>query len=571
MPFRDDPTRLRRLVPAFVFVAVLAVRSLYFAALEASPLSEWHLWMETDEWGYVDWSAHLASGNWLDVPAWRSYFSWQEPYGPPAAWERLYQKNAYFAGPLYPYTLALIRVLGLPLLPTVRLLQLLLACAAAAAIAAAAQAVALRFLFEGKDPGGGAAGLANSSLSPALAGLVGGLFYGFYGPLVFQDGFAYRDGPVAHVSALLLALPLMGGAREGVRRGVSSKGISRAFFVGLLGGFASLLKQTMLPLAFVSVLSLSKKSPVGAKRRVAFAGVLGLTLPLAALAARNIAAGVPPLTFDTRQAIGLAWGNGRGADATTAPPPTMEAILDEARGSTSKTAWLVLKGYADAPLSLPALWGKKAVTFFLSYEVPDNSNWYFFRDRLPVLKALPVFPCLVGVGIVGLLAALARGVLRKEEGWLAAVAIATPLAACLLVQTTARYRVSVVPPLALGAGLLVFVTFEEWRARRRARVLMLLEAAVIVSVLSALLPSPIPEARHRFADTVVAATLTERFEGPEAGAAEIRRYLAEDREEPARAVGERAAALWLLGERSFTRVAPEGIAPPGRRYIARRR
>lgn len=567
-----------RLVPALVFVAVLAVRSLAFAALEASPLSEWHLWKETDEWGYVDWSAHLASGNWLDVPAWRSYFSWQEPYGPPAAWERLYQKNAYFAGPLYPYTLALIRVSGLPLLPTVRLLQLLLACAAAAAIAAASEAVTRRFFLEGKKGNAEARSAGSLSLEAAVAGVAAGLVYGLYGPLVFQDGFAYRDGPVAHVSALLLAWPLLTAGseekRERTAEGVSSKAGTGAgaFLLGLFGGLATLLKQTLLPLALVSLYSVSKKSPVGTKRRFALAlGALGLAIPLAALAARNIAAGVPPLTFDTRQAIGLAWGNGRGADASTAPPVTMKEILEKAGGSTGKTARLVIEGYADAPWELPLLIAKKAVTFFLSYEVPDNSNWYFFRDRLPVLKALPVFPCLVGVGIVGLFAALSRGVLRKEESWLVAVAMATPLAACLLVQTTARYRAGVVPPLALGIGLLAFLSFEEWRARQRAQVLLRLGMAVIVSLLSAFLPSPIPAPRHRFADTVVAATLTERFRGPEAGAAEIHRYLVEGREDPARAVGDRAVALWLQGDRSFTRVAPEGIAPPGRRFAAPRR
>ena len=570
MPFRGDPTRLHRLVPALVFVAVLAVRSLHFAALEASPLCEWHFWTETDEWGYVDWSAHLASGNWLDVPAWRSYFSWQESYGPPAAWDRLYQKNAYFAGPLYPYSLALIRVAGLPLLPTVRLLQLLLACFAAAALAAAAQAITERFLLKGREAEKETVGRAPALMGPAVAGVVAGLCYGLYGPLVFQDGFAYRDGPVAHVSALLLALPLLEGARGGERREDASKGGTGAFFLGLLGGLASLLKQTMLPLALVSVLLLSKKSPVGAKRRFAL-GALGLAIPLSALAARNIAAGVPPLTFDTRQAIGLAWGNGRGADASTAPPVSMKEILEKAGGSTTKTVRLVLEGYADAPWELPLLWAKKAATFFLAYEVPDNSSWYFFRDRIGILRLLPVFPCLVGAGLVGLIAALARGVLRKEEGWLVAAAIATPLAACLLVQTTARYRIGVVPPLALGVGLLVFSSFEEWRARRRARVLALSGAVVIVSLFSARLASPIPTARHRWADAIVAATLAEARSGPEAGAAEIRRYLEEGGDDPRRAAGEEATYAWLLGERSFTRIAPEGIAPPGRRYVAPRR
>ena len=567
VPFRGDPTRLLRLVPALVFVAVLAVRALAFAALEASPLSEWHLWMETDEWGYVDWSAHLASGNWLDVPAWRPYFSWQEPYGPPAAWERLYEKNAYFAGPLYPYTLALIRVTGLPLLPTVRLLQLLLACVAAAALAAATQAVAGRFLLKGREGKADEPGAGRSALGPAVAGTVSGLLYGIYGPLVFQDGFAYRDGPVAHVSALLLALPLLIGARGGERREESSKGVLKAFLAGLLGGLAALLKQTALPLALVSLFLCSKRSPVGARRRFAL-GALGLSIPLLALAARNIAVGVPPLTFDTRQAIGLAWGNGRGADASTAPPAAMKEILEKAGGSTTRTARLVLEGYADAPWELPWLWAKKAATFFLAFEVPDNSNWYFFRDRLPVLGALPVFLSLVGIGIVGLCAALARGVLRKEEGWLVAVAIGTPLAACLLVQTTGRYRVGVVPPLALGAGFFAVLVFEEWRARSRARVLGLSLAALFVTILSAYLPSPIQTPRHRWADAIVEATIAEASEGPEAGAAEIRRYLLEGDDDPRRAAGEQAARAWLLGERSFTRVAPEGIAPPGRRYVA---
>ena len=104
------------------------VRGAYLVSLSRTPLSLWHLWTETDEWGYVDWSAHLAAGNWRDVPAWRSYFSWQTGYGSPEVWEGWYQKNAYFSGPLYPYGLAVLRlVFGSPVWPA-RILQLLLAC-----------------------------------------------------------------------------------------------------------------------------------------------------------------------------------------------------------------------------------------------------------------------------------------------------------------------------------------------------------------------------------------------------------------------------------------------------------
>jgi len=553
-------------VPVLVFVVVAAVRSGYWATLEASPLSDWNLWMETDEWGFVDWSAHLASGNWLDIPAWRSYFFWQTPYGPPEAWERWYQKNAYFAGPLYPYGLALIRIGGLPLLPTVRLLQLLLACVAAAILAAAAQAVAGRFLLERKEGSGEAAGLSASFPGPALAGLVAGLLYGLYGPLVFHDGFAYRDGPVAHVSALLLAWPLLGRVGKSDRERESSNGGAEAFFLGLLGGLAMLLKQTTAPLAVASVYCLSRRSPVGAQRRVALFGTLGLALPLAALAARNLAAGVPPLTFDTRQAASVAWANGRGADGTTSPPPTLKGILEEAGGSTSRTAWLVLRGYADAPWELPRLLTKKAVTFFLSYEVPDNSNWYFFRDHLPVLRLLPVFPCLVGFGTLGLLVAARCGPFPPGGGALALVAFAVPLAACVLAVTTSRYRASVAPPLALGCGLFVLWLARTWRAGDRGAAIALCSTGVLAGILSAAVPSPIPAPRHRWSDTIVAATLTEAREGPAAAALEIDRYRSSGKDDPRYERGLKALSAWQAGDRTAARVAPAGVAPPEARY-----
>jgi len=129
--------RRGRAVAVTVFLAVLIARGVYLVSLSRTPLSLWHLWAETDEWGYVDWSAHLAAGNWSDVPAWRSYFSWQTGYGSPEVWEGWYQKNAYFSGPLYPYGLAVLRLLfGSPVWPA-RILQPLLACLASAAVALA--------------------------------------------------------------------------------------------------------------------------------------------------------------------------------------------------------------------------------------------------------------------------------------------------------------------------------------------------------------------------------------------------------------------------------------------------
>ncbi len=557
--------RRGRGLAALVFLVVLALRGASLVSLSRTPLASWHLWMETDEHAYVEWSARLAAGNWADVPAYRAYFNWQRTFGPPETWERWYQKNAYYAGPLYPYGLAVLRLfLGSPFLPA-RLLQLFLACVASAFLAMAVK----RLLGPGRVA-------FWCALSP-------GVLYGVYGPLVFHDFFLYRDGPVAHVSTLLIAWPLITRGRFEENEGkseISSNEKERAaarsgwsaLLLGLLGGLAMLLKQTTAPLALASLCSLyslSKKSLSGAKRRrIAFLGALGLALPLSVLSIRNVSAGVPPLTFDTRQAIGLAWGNAFGADATTNPPPRMEEILEEAAGSTSKTARLVLEGYREAPLELPNLFLKKLATFFNVYEVPDNANFYFFRDRLGILRMLPVFPCLLGAGVVGLFAALRGGVLRKEEGLLVFIAILAPLAACMLVQTTSRYRAAMAGPLALGCGLFLFFTIEAIRHRRLREASLLAMAAGALSLVP-LLPSTIPAGRHRFSDTLVYATLLEG-EGDRAGAArEVQRYLEEGTDDSLRSAGIVSLRHWYeTGDRSGTLVASEGIAPPERRVKA---
>jgi hypothetical protein len=581
-----------RAVFATVFLAVLVVRGAYLVSLSRTPLSLWHLWTQTDEWGYVDWSAHLAAGNWRDVPAWRSYFGWQRAYGSPEDWENWYQKNAYFSGPLYPYGLAVLRlVFGSPVWPA-RILQLLLACLASSVLALSVFGLGEDFLGKvggGRDLVKREVSLERGGRAAFWCALAAGVLYGLYGPLVFHDGFLLRDGPVAHLSTLLLAWPLIARDRseeneeekevsskgeEPAARGGWMRGASGAFLLGLLGGLAILLKQTVALLALASLYcfhssslySPSKKSPGGAQRRrmVCF-GFLGLAIPLGILAARNISAGVPPLTFDTRQAIGLVWGNARGADATTTSPPGMAEMLEEAGGSTLRTVRLVLESYKDAPLDLPKLFLKKLATFFNAFEMPDNANFYFFRDRLLLLRVLPVFSCVLGVGLVGLFAALKRGVLRREEGLLAAVAMLTPLAACILVQTTSRYRAAMAGPLALGCGLLLLFTFEAIR-RRRLREAGLLALAVGVLSLVPLLPSTIPAGRHRFSDALVYATLVEAKVSPEAGAAEIERYLVEGGDDRERDSGVASARYWLgSGERSSTGVSPEGVAPPERR------
>jgi hypothetical protein len=245
-------------------------------------------------------------------------------------------------------------------------------------------------------------------------------------------------------------------------------------------------------------------------------------------------------------------------------------VLRGARGSTLRAAVLTLGTWRDDPLGLPVLALRKLASAVNGAEIPDNASFEFFRDRLGWLARLPVFACLLGPGVAGLLLARQRGLLRKGEGILVAGAALVPLGACLLVSTTTRYRSGAAAPLALGTALFCALLVEAVREGRLRRLFPHVALAVILSA-QTLLPSPVRGYARRWSDTIVAATLAEARVSPEAGAAEIKRYLTECGDDPDRQRGLVAMQHWLAGERAFTRVEPAAIAPPGRRFSAVKR
>jgi hypothetical protein len=532
------------LVATLITAAVVfSVRLAAYLEREASSLSSWHLWTETDEWAAVSAAKRISSGNLLDVPAYRPYFSWQKRFGTAAEWDAVMPTNVSFQGPVYPYLVALTGIPRPGAVQAVRLAQLLLAVVASAALAAAAAAVLLR--------------AGRGAVLAACAGVAAGVLHGLYGPLVFLDGFLYRDGPVAHVSALLLAFPLL------VER---PAGAVRAAGLGFLSGAAALLKQTALPLGLLSGAALLLRSEKGASRRKAAAAFLaGLVLALSPLVVRNAAAGAPLFAFDTRPLVGIPWANARGADGSGNASPLLMTVLREARGSTLAAAIRTAQTWSEEPFELVELVARKFASAFNQAEIADNASFVFFRDRLPVLSRLPLFVVLLGPGLAGLVLAARCGLFRRGEGLVVAGAGLVPLGACVLVSTTTRYRSGAAAPLALGTALLGALVLEALRQRRWRGVAVPLSVAAVLSSLC-FLPSAVPVRRVRWADTIVAATLAEALVSPEAGVAEIRRYLAEADDDTDRVRGRRAMSRWLAGDRSDAVLEPEGVAPSERRY-----
>jgi hypothetical protein len=89
--------------------------------------------------------------------------------------------------------------------------------------------------------------------------------------------------------------------------------------------------------------------------------------------------------------------------------------------------------------------------------------------------------------------------------------------------------------------------------------------AALVSCIP-LLPSANSTPRHRAIDSIVYATLLEAGGSPDAGAAEIVRYLQEGSDDVERTGGLVLAIRWWQGVREDARLDPAGVAPPGRRF-----
>jgi tetratricopeptide (TPR) repeat protein len=138
-----------------------------------------------------------------------------------------------------------------------------------------------------------------------------------------------------------------------------------------------------------------------------------------------------------------------------------------------------LREIRRAPLRWASLVASKAIWTIQAEEVRDPFSYRFFREEAPLLRFLP------GLGVLFPLAALGVGgaAARSPRPWVLFGAAAAWVASCALLVTSFRYRLPLVPVLAILAGE---GCVEAWRAiRGRGRALVLAAAILAAAVLAA--------------------------------------------------------------------------------------
>lgn len=333
-------------------------------------------------------------------------------------------------------------------------------------------------------------------------GLIAGIILVLYGPAIFFDGELLATTWAALWSVVLILLILRAAERESwLRFGL----------LGLCGGLATITRPTFLPFLLAAGLWLAWRLLRRPRDRRRASGALVALLAGFLLVAL-------PVTVKYRQVVGqlgflpisggvnLYIGNNPDyEDTVTARPGTSEWLdlvgsdTADATGMCDRSRMLRDKVGQFArrqPLAFAGGLGRKAVQFLVGRETPRNIDVYIAREWSGLLWALLWkigrfgFPwgLLLPLAVVGLV-----GRWRRVPAPIVFFIVLYPLS-IVLVFVSARYRLPVVPVVAVLAGAGAVHLAELFSARRVGRLALAGGMGVATLVLT-ILPGAFAEER----------------------------------------------------------------------------
>lgn len=388
-----------------VFVLAVLVRLIVWAQLQSLPLVRTP---QLDSREYLDWASRLAAGD----------LGWPNP--PPH-------------GPGYPFFLGLLLRLSSGSLSAIRAAQVFLGAAHCAVIA-----------------------WLGRRLFGALAGWVSGLCLTAWGVVVLTDVSVLAEALL--LPLLTVAVLLCLGQRPATPL--------RLLSAGALIGLAALVRPTalvMLPLAAIALARGGKRPMRSVARAAAVIGAALIVLLPVLLANARTSGSL--LLVQGHGGLNFYIGNspyGTGLP-TVRPRADWDRLETEAQRNgfkrpTDQDRYFFRKTFEEirrSPVRFLRLLASKLVWTLQAEEIRETFSFAFFRQASPVLRWLPGFGIVFPLALLGMLsAARARPRPAMLFAWLG-----VGLLVCVALVTSSRYRLPVVPPIALfaGAGAAAFV------------------------------------------------------------------------------------------------------------------
>ncbi len=415
----------------------------------------------------VVWSGQILDGDVLGRRGAGPLTSWMQDIAPVETWRRWWGGAVYYQAPLYAYALAAIRALVGDGFRGVAGVQALLGVVNVALVLLLA-----RRLFD------------------FPAAIVAAFLAAVYGPFLLHETLLLRD-VVGITTSLLLVWAL-------VRcDDVASPG--RWFVAGLLLALAILARETTLLFAPLATLwTVRRNGAVGARWLVA-----GCILGLVPLVVRNVVVGVSPWALSNRTlevvALGHALGN---SPVGVVFQPAARSVLRQADGDVGAAVRLTIGSYGGDWSLLVRSELAKLVAVFASFEGMDNADWYYFADRLPLLRWSLHFGPVLALGVLGLLIAGRRSSSQRIVHYF----LLSAVAGLLSFTVVGRYRLPAIAVLLPHAGLAAAWMGRMLVGRRwGALTLGAVTASIVATVSGTLLHSLAGHLRYRPTEFIMAA------------------------------------------------------------------
>lgn len=420
----------------------LVLRLVYLVQIRDVPFFEG---LYVDARAYWDWAGQIAGGDWIG-------------------------KETFYQAPLYPYVLAILRLLTGSSYIGVRVGQAVMGSAACV------------FLF-----------LAGRAFVGRPAGAVAGLLLAIYPPAIFFDGLIQKA-----TLGLLLTTWMLWMLGRCHRRPTFGTWL----LVGVSLGLLCLTRENALALIVVIALWLFVHfARHGLKARLRWCGafVAGLAVTLMPVGFRNLAVGGEFLLTTSQfgpnffignnsQASGayIALRGSRGSTQFERTDAIELAERDVGRSLTPKEVsayWTerAMRFIRTQPGKWLALMGRKWLLTWNAFEIADAEDLYLYASWSSLLAALGL---VLHFGVIGPVAA--GGIVltwrRWRDLWLLYALLLTFATAVTLFFVFARYRFPLVPVLLIFAGAGVVEGVARIRAKRWRPLGVAVVAVVVAAV-----------------------------------------------------------------------------------------
>jgi len=425
---------------AAILLLALVVRVTYFVQYTNSPLVAQYQWKNSDMSFFYEWSNLIKEGDIYSDKELHPYHNWHEDLASKlysgvgdfdtwarAYWNDWYGGKSFHQAPFYAYLLSVVFSLSNSVLAAY-ILQLLLGLAS------------ILLVYK----------IAEKTLGVREA-LLATLFLTLSSTFLLYEMVLLRTTLIIFTNCLLTLFL------------VNRKNKSSRFWLvfGLVSGLAYLLKPTFI-FYFLIGLVLS--------RRKALLFVGAFLLSISPLLYRNHQLSVPLLSVSSVGPITIIAANTVDYNADYGwwtSKKEIPEILRHSDGSMKSAVFESLKRH-DLSSYFSLSMNKLGATFKW-FEEPNNINYYYYQLHASILKYLPFnFSFLACLSVLGFFLSLRR----SKAIWPLYFLLFMTLAPMIVLYPVSRFRVVLLPVLAIFAAFCVFKLIEHYKNKKNITLIL---------------------------------------------------------------------------------------------------